>query len=631
MKRKNNYAPQLPEEKINQIVQELSDPNLSPTCQYTEEELLLQILEKKLDKGLIKAEFKQGKFLLSSKGTDIVIKIYDQNKKPNSDYPLVAKDLPENPDAKDKLKFDICQAIINYKQKKKLTVEELAKRIDLDIDPAVESHRENTGELIDYAEQLFLSLELKVNFDSKPKIIQAKVNNKAIEPLPEPASLWNKEVYYFETTYRGIKKANEVDKKPNPCQKCGSLKQDKEKVFQNVWQGNEINEVHAGYLYYCKKCVDSKLGFRIHTEGKGDRWLSGELGKEENKKLLTIIQKNDKDAFRKFITEKLIELVEREKETRANRSELDQKERKLKNILNTLETVKYEVNELIEEKAVEKEKSKFKADAKKEEERLNKIVENKERKGKFIDKNNPLEEVFKDMDERIKRVGEKGECYFLCGKILKEQKKMLVGKATHIRCCLECEKEKLNSQIVELATVDLDTRDLYSEIERRKSLHKKEVKEYCPFKKAIVSEIKVCPNCEEPEDLEICDECQREFCMECLGLYHGSEYLFCQNCFNRKSKEEKTIMKGKKKGTIQLEKYKDDRCPLTLNQIQEAVNNREFGRLYRSPKIEKKYRQNKEEIISKLKEKLENKKDPQQRWVLRKNDYPYYLEKGLEH
>jgi len=29
-KNKNNYAPRLPEEQINKIVQELSDPNLSP-------------------------------------------------------------------------------------------------------------------------------------------------------------------------------------------------------------------------------------------------------------------------------------------------------------------------------------------------------------------------------------------------------------------------------------------------------------------------------------------------------------------------------------------------------------------------------------------------------------------------
>lgn len=78
MKSKNNYSPQLSEEKINQIVQELSDTEFSPAL-YTEEELLLQILERKLAKGLIEVKFKEGKFLLFSKGTNTAIKIYDEN------------------------------------------------------------------------------------------------------------------------------------------------------------------------------------------------------------------------------------------------------------------------------------------------------------------------------------------------------------------------------------------------------------------------------------------------------------------------------------------------------------------------------------------------------------------------
>ena len=47
------------------------------------------------------------------------------------------------------------------------------------------------------------------------------------------------------------------------------------------------------------------------------------------------------------------------------------------------------------------------------------------------------------------------------------------------------------------------------------------------------------------ECLENCDECKKEFCIECLGLYHGSERLFCQECFDKKSDEEKAIMLGK--------------------------------------------------------------------------------------
>jgi hypothetical protein len=59
-----------------------------------------------------------------------------------------------------------------------------------------------------------------------------------------------------------------------------------------------------------------------------------------------------------------------------------------------------------------------------------------------------VKKLFAEMDERVKRVGEKGECYFLRGKVLKEQKKMLVGKVTSIHCCLDC-KNKLYSAELE--------------------------------------------------------------------------------------------------------------------------------------------------------------------------------------
>jgi len=42
----------------------------------------------------------------------------------------------------EKCKFEICQGIITYKQRNKLAIEELAKKVQLDLDPAVESHRE---------------------------------------------------------------------------------------------------------------------------------------------------------------------------------------------------------------------------------------------------------------------------------------------------------------------------------------------------------------------------------------------------------------------------------------------------------------------------------------------------------
>ena len=59
-KNKDNYAPRLPEEEINKIVKELSDPNLIPSSQKTEdveeELLLIKVLKRKLKEGKIKAE-----------------------------------------------------------------------------------------------------------------------------------------------------------------------------------------------------------------------------------------------------------------------------------------------------------------------------------------------------------------------------------------------------------------------------------------------------------------------------------------------------------------------------------------------------------------------------------------------
>ena len=62
MKANNNHFPHLPEKEINKLVEELTDPNLLPTSQHMEEELLLKILERKLKEGVIKAEMsKDGK------------------------------------------------------------------------------------------------------------------------------------------------------------------------------------------------------------------------------------------------------------------------------------------------------------------------------------------------------------------------------------------------------------------------------------------------------------------------------------------------------------------------------------------------------------------------------------------
>src|SRR5438128_8441769 len=107
--------------------------------------------------------------------------------KPGSDYPLVAKDLPENASVIDKAKFDICQMIIDYKHQNKLTTEELTKRLKLDIDPAVESHRERLqkdiiqkilfcrtnnftiDDLLEYAKQLSIPFTVEVKISEEPK------------------------------------------------------------------------------------------------------------------------------------------------------------------------------------------------------------------------------------------------------------------------------------------------------------------------------------------------------------------------------------------------------------------------------------------------------------------------------
>lgn len=55
--KKDPYAPSLPEEEINKLREELSDPNLLPISKNTEEELLLiKVLNRKLKEGKIRAE-----------------------------------------------------------------------------------------------------------------------------------------------------------------------------------------------------------------------------------------------------------------------------------------------------------------------------------------------------------------------------------------------------------------------------------------------------------------------------------------------------------------------------------------------------------------------------------------------
>ena len=63
---KNNIFPNLPEEEMEKLVLEMSDPNLLPPT-MEEEILLLRILERKLSEGTIKAEMnKNGELWLKT-------------------------------------------------------------------------------------------------------------------------------------------------------------------------------------------------------------------------------------------------------------------------------------------------------------------------------------------------------------------------------------------------------------------------------------------------------------------------------------------------------------------------------------------------------------------------------------
>lgn len=50
-------------------------------------------------------------------------------------------------------------------------------------------------------------------------------------------------------------------RKAKPCKECGSLKEGKEKTYQDFkdTKTGEIKEIHTGYIYYCKPCIDNSV------------------------------------------------------------------------------------------------------------------------------------------------------------------------------------------------------------------------------------------------------------------------------------------------------------------------------------------------------------------------------------
>ncbi|KLL01979.1 MAG: hypothetical protein MRERC_2c023 [Mycoplasmataceae bacterium RC_NB112A] len=164
---------------------------------------------------------------------------YQHLEEPNSDYPWFSKDLLENPTLEQRLKFKICQKIIDYKLKNKLTAEQLAEIIFKDwlkyfaIELIVEKIKKvlfcwieefELKELTDCVNHLRIeTLSKQKKIENEPltnqppkwsldlndrkiiEIVEKRLSNKFLEPLPEPLLLWNKEVYFLETAHHRVK------------------------------------------------------------------------------------------------------------------------------------------------------------------------------------------------------------------------------------------------------------------------------------------------------------------------------------------------------------------------------------------------------------------------------------------
>ena len=96
--------------------------------------------------------------------------------------------LPENPTALERSKYDICQKILAYQQKHKLTDEEIAQRINLTRGEAEDIlfcriDYFTLDRLITYANELFEPLEIKITKAQERKNTSKKWQQKK---RPEP-------------------------------------------------------------------------------------------------------------------------------------------------------------------------------------------------------------------------------------------------------------------------------------------------------------------------------------------------------------------------------------------------------------------------------------------------------------
>ena len=96
--------------------------------------------------------------------------------------------LPENPTALEKSKYDICQKILAYQQKHKLTDKEIAKRISLTTGEAEDIlfcriDYFTLDRLMTYANELFEPLEMKITKAQERSVSQLANGRKKRKDL----------------------------------------------------------------------------------------------------------------------------------------------------------------------------------------------------------------------------------------------------------------------------------------------------------------------------------------------------------------------------------------------------------------------------------------------------------------
>jgi len=93
---------------------------------------------------------------------------------PNSTYPWVAKDLPENPSSLEKAKYELCQKILGYQEENNLSDEILAQKLELSQEQTLQIlfgwiDNFTLDSLITYANKLFSPSQIQIILRQTPK------------------------------------------------------------------------------------------------------------------------------------------------------------------------------------------------------------------------------------------------------------------------------------------------------------------------------------------------------------------------------------------------------------------------------------------------------------------------------